>query len=57
MGKDPKPLNKHIRKIFAGVHSLEAEPAPKTASAKYYIKAVEAEGKEENIELELGATD
>jgi dynein heavy chain len=57
MGKDPKPLNKHIKKIFAGVQSLEAEPAPKTASAKYYIKAIESEGKEESIELDVGATD
>ena len=60
MGKDPKPLNKHIKKMFAGVHSLEAEPAPKgTQTAKYYIKSILSEGSppEESIDLDAGAAE
>jgi dynein heavy chain len=57
MGKNPAPLNKHINKIFNGVNALEAEPAPKGSSAKYYIKALLAENAEESIELDAGATD
>jgi len=57
MGKNPEPLNKHIQKIFNGVVSLEAEPAPKGSSAKYYIKSLLAENNEESIELDAGATD
>jgi hypothetical protein len=29
MGKDPRPLNTYIQKMFAGIHALEPEPAPK----------------------------
>jgi hypothetical protein len=43
MGKNPAPLNKHINKIFNGVNTLEAEPAPKGSSAKYYIKSLVSE--------------
>jgi dynein heavy chain len=60
MGKDPKPLNKHIKKMFAGLHSLEAEPAPKgTQTAKYYIKCILSEGNppEESIDLDAGAAE
>jgi dynein heavy chain 2 len=57
MGKNPAPLNKHISKIFIGVGALEAEPAPKGSSAKYYIKSLLSENNEESIELDAGATD
>jgi len=41
MGKDPKPLNKHIKKMFAGIQTLEAEAMPKgSQGAKFYIKSI-----------------
>jgi hypothetical protein len=54
MGKDPKPLNKHIGKMFSGIRALEAEAAPKTSSAKYYIKGICSQGNEEVVELDAG---
>jgi len=60
MGKDPKPLNKHIKKIFAGIQALEAEPMPKgSQGAKFYIKSIQSEGQppEESVDLDANTTD
>ena len=54
MGKDPRPLNSHLNKIFSGIDSLENEPMPKNSNTKFYIKSIVAINHEEVIELDVG---
>jgi len=54
MGKDPRPLNNHLNKIFSGIHTLDHEPMPKNSNTKYYIKSIVAINQEEVVELDVG---
>jgi uncharacterized FlaG/YvyC family protein len=53
---DPSPINKHIKKIFEGIHYLESEPTSQSKGPKvYHITAVHsnAEPSIEREELKL----
>jgi hypothetical protein len=49
--KDPRPINKHIKKIFEGVNELESQHEGKGGSKQYVITKVLSIEKEE---IELG---
>jgi dynein heavy chain 2 len=51
-GKDPKPINKHIKKIFEGINSIEHDGGTgKGPDRVYMIKKIKA-ADDEQIELD-----
>jgi hypothetical protein len=51
MGKDPSPINKHIKKIFEGINSITSDHTGKGQEKTYSIKKIFSDD-DEMIDLE-----